>query len=72
MTDPATPDDYSADGASPRALTILIGADTFPPHVNGAARFAERLAAGLVARGHDVHVIAPSKDAPRRTARSPR
>ena len=61
MTDPATPADSSADGASPRALTILIGADTFTPHVNGAARFAERLAAGLVARGHDVHVLAPGK-----------
>jgi glycosyltransferase involved in cell wall biosynthesis len=42
-------------------LTVLIGADTFFPDVNGAARFAERLAAGLVARGHDVHVMAPSK-----------
>jgi glycosyltransferase involved in cell wall biosynthesis len=39
---------------------VLIGADTFLPHVNGAARFAERLAAGLVRRGHDVHVVAPS------------
>jgi len=47
------------DAAEPR-LTILIGADTFTPHVNGAARFAERLAAGLVERGHDVHVMAPS------------
>ena len=61
MTDPATPADSSADGPSPRTLTILIGADTFTPHVNGAARFAERLAAGLVARGHDVHVLAPAK-----------
>ena len=60
MTDPATPDDTAADAAKPRPLTILIGADTFLPHVNGAARFAERLAAGLVARGHDVHVMAPS------------
>ncbi|MBW9094885.1 glycosyltransferase [Microbacterium jejuense] len=59
MTDPATPDDDHAADARP--LTILIGADTFLPHVNGAARFAERLAAGLVARGHDVHVLAPSK-----------
>ncbi|WP_240658524.1 glycosyltransferase [Microbacterium sp. CPCC 204701] len=58
MTDPATPDD--TDAANPRPLTILIGADTFLPHVNGAARFAERLAAGLVARGHDIHVMAPS------------
>ncbi|WP_243223414.1 glycosyltransferase [Microbacterium proteolyticum] len=45
-----------------RPLRILIGADTFLPHVNGAARFAERLAAGLVARGHDVHVVAPAVD----------
>nr|WP_208379814.1 glycosyltransferase [Microbacterium endophyticum] len=41
-------------------MTVLIGADTFWPDVNGAARFAERLAAGLTARGHDVHVMAPS------------
>jgi glycosyltransferase involved in cell wall biosynthesis len=61
VTDPATPADSSAPGESPRPLTILIGADTFAPHVNGAARFAERLAAGLVARGHDVHVMAPSR-----------
>ncbi|MGO2141532.1 MAG: glycosyltransferase [Leucobacter sp.] len=42
-------------------IRILIGCDTFSPDVNGAARFAERLAAGLVRRGHDVHVAAPSK-----------
>ncbi|MDE0546482.1 glycosyltransferase [Microbacterium sp. C7(2022)] len=60
MTEPATPDDSAADAVSPRPLKILIGADTFLPHVNGAARFAERLAAGLVERGHDVHVEAPS------------
>ncbi|QAY59393.1 glycosyltransferase family 4 protein [Microbacterium protaetiae] len=46
--------------APARPLTVLIGADTFTPHVNGAARFAERLAAGLVERGHNVHVSAPS------------
>lgn len=57
MTTPATP----APSPSPdRPLRVLIGADTFLPHVNGAARFAERLAAGLVARGHEVHVAAPS------------
>ncbi|UOQ57568.1 glycosyltransferase [Leucobacter allii] len=44
----------------PAPLRILIGCDTFLPDVNGAARFAERLAAGLVDRGHDVHVVAPS------------
>ncbi|MDI2097961.1 glycosyltransferase [Ruicaihuangia caeni] len=43
-------------------MRILIGADTFGPDVNGAAKFAERLAAGLVARGHEVHVMAPSAD----------
>ncbi|MFJ4036665.1 glycosyltransferase [Microbacterium sp. NPDC090007] len=73
MTTPATPADPAAPAhadAAPASsstahgsdapLKILIGADTFLPHVNGAARFAERLAAGLVARGHDVHVAAPS------------
>ncbi|MDT0157970.1 glycosyltransferase [Microbacterium sp. ARD32] len=43
-----------------RPLKILIGCDTFAPDINGAARFAERLAAGLVERGHDVHVVAPN------------
>ncbi|MCC2032540.1 glycosyltransferase [Microbacterium allomyrinae] len=64
MTDPATPDGTPADAASARPLKVLIGADTFLPHVNGAARFAERLAAGLVARGHEVHVMAPSATHP--------
>lgn len=57
MTTPATP---APSSSADRPLKVLIGADTFLPHVNGAARFAERLAAGLVARGHDVHVAAPS------------
>lgn len=39
---------------------MLIAADTFAPDVNGAARFAERLAGGLVSRGHEVHVMAPA------------
>ena len=46
--------------AQRQPLTILMGCDTFPPDVNGAARFAERLAAGLVERGHDVHIVAPA------------
>ena len=50
----------SADDDTERPLRILIGADTFAPDVNGAARVAERLAAGLVERGHDVHVMAPA------------
>ncbi|MCU1552876.1 MAG: glycosyl transferase family 1, partial [Arthrobacter sp.] len=41
-----------------RPLTILIAADTYPPHVNGAAQFGYRLAKGMTARGHDVHVLA--------------
>ena len=43
-----------------RPLRILIGSDTFSPDINGAARFTERLAAGLVDRGHEVHVAAPA------------
>lgn len=46
--------------SSKAPLRILIGCDTFAPDINGAARFAERLAAGLVQRGHDVHVVAPN------------
>jgi len=57
-------DDHRAQPDAPtpdrRPLKILIGCDTFAPDINGAARFAERLAAGLVQRGHDVHVIAPN------------
>lgn len=41
-------------------MKILITADTYPPQINGAARFTERLAEGLARRGHDVHVAAPS------------
>lgn len=48
-------------------LRILVGAETFPPDVNGAARFAGRLAEGLAGRGHEVHVVAPSPDGPART-----
>ncbi len=56
-------DDHPAPKApapDARPLKILIGCDTFAPDINGAARFAERLAAGLVQRGHDVHVVAPN------------
>ncbi|MUL42506.1 glycosyltransferase family 4 protein [Streptomonospora sp. PA3] len=41
-------------------LRILIAADTYPPDVNGAAYFTYRLATGLAARGHDVHVVCAS------------
>lgn len=43
-----------------RPLRILIGADTFPPDVNGAAQFARRLAVGLARLGHEVHVVCPA------------
>ncbi len=51
----------------PSGLRILIGADTFPPNVNGASFFAERLARGLAQRGHDVHVACPSAHGPSHT-----
>lgn len=50
-----------ADSAPSKPLRILIGGDTFYPDVNGAARFTERLAAGLVARGHHVVISAPAQ-----------
>lgn len=43
-------------------VRVLIAGDTYPPDVNGAARFTERLARGMVSRGHEVCVIAPSFD----------
>lgn len=47
------------DTAADAPLTILIAADTYPPHVNGASMFGYRLAKGMTARGHNVHVLAP-------------
>ena len=43
-----------------KAMRVVIGCDTFPPDINGASRFAERLASGLVRAGHEVHVITPA------------
>lgn len=54
-------DPSNAAETPPRPLKILIASDTFAPDINGAARFAERLAAGLVQRGHDVHVSVPNQ-----------
>lgn len=45
-----------------RPLTILLAADTYPPHVNGAAQFGYRLAKGMTERGHNVHVLACRPD----------
>jgi glycosyltransferase involved in cell wall biosynthesis len=39
-----------------------MAGDTFPPDVNGAASFSVRLATGLAARGHEIHIIAQSHD----------
>ena len=41
-------------------MRIMIGSETFPPSINGAAVFTRRLAAGLAGRGHEVAVVAPS------------
>lgn len=58
MTDNAPLPDAVPSGP----LKVLIGADTFPPNVNGAARFTSRLAAGLTNRGHEVVIMAPGFD----------
>jgi len=41
-------------------LKILIASETYPPDLNGAARFSEQLASSLAKNGHQVVVIAPS------------
>ena len=43
-------------------LKVVMACDTFAPDINGAARFAERLASGLARHGHEVHIIAASTD----------
>ena len=43
-------------------MKILIVADTYYPHVNGASYFAQRLAFYMQQAGHQVLVIAPSMD----------
>src|SRR6188472_3720891 len=48
----------------PSSLRVLIAVETYPPDVNGAARFAERLAGGLAGRGHDFQVCMPWEVAP--------
>lgn len=50
-----------------RTRRVLIGADTYPPDVNGAAYFAHRLAQGLAERGNEVHVVCASDEGPART-----
>lgn len=41
-------------------MKIVIAGDTYPPDISGASTFTSNLANGLLARGHTVHVIAPS------------
>ncbi|WP_036923208.1 glycosyltransferase [Propionicicella superfundia] len=41
-------------------MKVLIGTDTYPPTVNGAAMFTERFAHALVERSHEVHLVCPS------------
>jgi 1,2-diacylglycerol 3-alpha-glucosyltransferase len=48
--------------ADQQPLTVLIAADTYPPHINGAAQFGYRLAKGMSGRGHNVHVLACRAD----------
>jgi glycosyltransferase involved in cell wall biosynthesis len=42
-------------------MKVMIGNDTYPPDVNGAAYFTRRLAVALADRGHEVHVVCPSR-----------
>lgn len=54
--------DSQEEPDSQEPLTILIAADTYPPHINGAAQFGYRLAKGMTGRGHNVHVLACRQD----------
>ncbi|MFC3999853.1 glycosyltransferase [Nocardiopsis sediminis] len=57
------------DAAGTGRLRVLIGTDTYPPDVNGAAFFTARLAQGLADRGADVHVLCQSAHGPPGVAR---
>ncbi len=47
-------------------MRILIGTDTYLPHLSGAVQFTRLLAEGLVRRGHEVHLVCPAAgEAPR-------
>jgi len=41
-------------------MRILIASETYPPHLNGAAVFTERLAKNLSKKGHKVCVVVPA------------
>lgn len=55
--------DFNREASNSRPVRVVIAGDTFPPDINGAARFAGRLASGLAKRGNEVHVIAPAVSA---------
>lgn len=40
-----------------QAKTILIGAETYPPDINGAAQFGHRLATSMLKRGDRKSVV---------------
>jgi len=44
-------------------MRVILANDTYAPDVNGNARFTTGLAEGLSRRGHDVHVLHPSRTA---------
>lgn len=44
-------------------MRLLLGSETYYPEVNGASYFTQRLASGLLANGHDVAVVCPSRSA---------
>ncbi|MFD3926258.1 hypothetical protein [Streptomyces sp. NPDC058614] len=58
---PSEPPKYVLQGT--HSQRIVIGADTFPPDVSGAANFTQRLAEGLLGRGHEVHIVCPATEA---------
>ncbi|HEY6933100.1 MAG TPA: glycosyltransferase [Marmoricola sp.] len=41
-------------------MRILIATDSYPPDLSGSAVFTQRLARGLAARGHEVHLVCAS------------
>lgn len=51
-------------------MKILFATDNFYPNTNGAATFSYRLIEGLIARGHNVSVIAPSSEFKNRVVKS--
>jgi glycosyltransferase involved in cell wall biosynthesis len=42
-------------------MKLLLGSETYHPDVNGCSYFSQRLALGMQRRGHEVHVIYPSR-----------